>query len=232
MLGWEHRNLLPGVPAGVSTDIKEAIKHIQTLGPPRLSNHILQQLRAVPTLLGGGREQLPTSPAQLVDTFYESSTTTTEYLVGVIPSSHSTVASELSETELNASYISYPKRLAGNAAALVRSDGSHPVSASSSWVYRPWLFAHFQLHVFLFENATSSQVYVFCHHEPNWIRHPISHLKLEYLNAEWGRMQVVELFEETDLSLRTCCAFDPEEVVTPPTALSTATYPASGGEHA
>lgn len=125
----------------------------------------------------------------------DSESTTSEFFVGIVPSSHEAVTEELVDSKLSASYISYPK---------VLPDGSIEVVESSSWVYRSWLLSHFQLHVVLFELSNAdSVVHVFCHHESNWLRHPVQHLRRGYLNSEWGRIQTVELLEESGLSVKT-----------------------------
>lgn len=87
--------------------------------------------------------------------------------------------------------------------------------ASSSWVYRPWLFSHYQLHVNLFEDPDAEEVFVYCHHERNWLRHPISHLRQSYLNPEWGREQIIELLADTELSLRPCCGMESQHERSP-----------------
>ena len=132
---------------------------------------------------------------------HESRTTSPEYFVGVIPESHETVSETLSSSDFGQSYITRPKFLVEEEFGIRRE-------ASSIWVYRDWSFSHFQLHVPLFELPDESGVYVFYHHEYNWLRHPTIHREGEYLNPEWDRDRVVELFDEAGLEIRTCGELD------------------------
>lgn len=132
----------------------------------------------------------------------ESRTTKPEYFVGVIPESHDDVLEVLkSDSDFGPSYMTYPK-------FLTDEDEDFRIEATSIWVYRSWAFAHFQLHVPLFEPPGEDAVYVFYHHEYNWIRHPSIHKESDYLNPEWQRDRVVELFEEAGLEINTCGTFD------------------------
>ncbi|MFT4945147.1 MAG: hypothetical protein ACI9K3_001090 [Halovenus sp.] len=126
----------------------------------------------------------------------DSQTTTPEYFVGVVPESHGTVRAALAESGLGRSYVTYPKMLEDETSDIQRE-------AASIWVYRSWPLAHFQLHVPLFEAPDEEAVYVFSHHEYNWLRHPVEHLDAEYLNPEFERDRVVELLESAGLTVRT-----------------------------
>ncbi len=128
---------------------------------------------------------------------HESRTTKPEYFVGVIPDPHETVADALSaDSDFGPSYMTYPK-------FLTDEEFDIRVEADSIWVYRSWSFAHFQLHVPLFTLPDENGVYVFYHHEYNWIRHPSIHKEADYLNPEWGRDRVVELFTDAGLEMQT-----------------------------
>jgi hypothetical protein len=134
---------------------------------------------------------------------YDTQTTTPEYFVGVIPEDHDTVSERLAESAFGVSRITYPKTLA---------DEDIDYLASSIWVYRSWPLSHFQLHVPLFEVTDDDEpvVYVFYHHEYNWLRHPARHLDAEYLNPEWGCDEIIDLIEAADLPLKTCADLDGE----------------------
>lgn len=176
----------------------------QQLGA-RLLARVRQQFsrQSVPGRLQLSKAQLPSSGVfddseRLVE-FERSQTTTPEYFVGVIPESHESTMEKLRESELGVSYVSYPKSLA---------DEDVQSAGSSSWVYRSWPLSHFQLHILLFEVTPESVLYVFCHHEPNWLRHPVSHLRQAYLNPTWGRAKTVELVESAGLPVDTCAEID------------------------
>lgn len=143
---------------------------------------------------------LPERPV-LLDGFQDAKTTSPEYFVGVVPESHDRIVEKLRDSTLGVSYVSYPKR---------PSDDRLDPSADSSWVYRSWALSHYQLHIVLFEveTAGSDAVYVFCHHEPNWVRHPVGHLRQGYLNPTFGRRRTVELLEAAGLSVDTCPDID------------------------
>jgi hypothetical protein len=133
---------------------------------------------------------------------YDTQTTTPEYFVGVIPADHDTVVQQLADSEFGVSRITYPKTLADDI----------DYDESSIWVYRSWALSHFQLHVPLFEIECDGQpvVYVFYHHEYNWLRHPVNHLDAEYLNPDWERDAIVDLIEATGLTVETCADIDGE----------------------
>ena len=133
---------------------------------------------------------------------YDTQTTTPEYFVGVIPADHDTVVQQLADSEFGTSRITYPKTLADDI----------DYDESSIWVYRSWALSHFQLHVPLFEIECDGQpvVYVFYHHEYNWLRHPVNHLDAEYLNPDWERDVIVDLIEATGLTVETCADIDGE----------------------
>jgi hypothetical protein len=126
----------------------------------------------------------------------DSQTTTPEYFLGVVPESHETVQTALAESALDRSYVTYPK-------VLDSEPGNDEREAASIWVYRSWPLAHFQLHVPLFEAPDEEAIYVFYHHEYNWLRHPVEHLDAAYLNPEFERDRIVELFESAGLTVRT-----------------------------
>lgn len=162
---------------------------------------------ATPTV-EGVRPSLPTRDALLYGETdgvpdRDSPTTTPEYFVGVIPHSHSTVVSMLEESKFQRSYVTHPKVLSDD------EFGIHQ-SAASIWVYRPWSLSHFQWHVPLFEMESEDAVYVFFHHEYNWLRHPAEHYDAEYLNPEWGRDRVMDLFDSAEITLEPCCSVDSE----------------------
>lgn len=115
-------------------------------------------------------------PARLQD----CQTTTPEYFVGLVPDTHDALARKLTDSALGVSYVSLPKSLP--------ADGP-TATAASSWVYRSWPLAHFQLHIVCFEIEAGDgpAVLVYCHHEPNWLRHPLRHLSRRYLNPAWGK---------------------------------------------
>lgn len=133
----------------------------------------------------------------------DSPTTTPEYFVGVVPQPHSEVVSMLEDCPLQRSYVTHPK---------VLSDDEFDVhqSAASIWVYRPWSLSHFQWHVPLFELESEDAVHVFFHHEYNWLRHPAEHLDADYLNPEWGRDRVLDLFETAGIHIEPCCSVNSE----------------------
>lgn len=133
---------------------------------------------------------------------HESRTTKPEYFVGVIPEPHQTVADALrADSDFAPSYMTYPK-------FLTDEEFDIRVEADSIWVYRSWSFAHFQLHVPLFTLPEQNGVYVFYHHEYNWIRHPSIHKEADYLNPEWGRDRVVALVTEAGLEMQTGDSID------------------------
>ena len=100
-----------------------------------------------------------------------------EFFCGLLHSTHQEVFEEMFRTRFRHSFVSYLKE---------RNDKF----AVSTWVYRRWILAPLQLHVILFEGEDT--IYVYAHHEYNSIRHPIKHLRLEYINSEYGKY----LFED------------------------------------
>lgn len=146
------------------------------------------------------------SPLSRFEDLSDGETTSPEYFVGIVPESHETVRERLADSRLGVSYASYPKHL---------PDEELECLEKSSWVYRSWSLSHFQLHVVLFEAVPAESdridgpVYVFCHHEPNWLRHPVRHLRRGYLNPAWGRNLTVELLESCDLPVYTCGEINP-----------------------
>jgi len=133
---------------------------------------------------------------------YDTQTTKPEYFVGVIPATHDTVVEQLADSEFSVSRITYPKTLPDDI----------DYDESSIWVYRSWALSHFQLHVPLFEIECDGGpvVFVFYHHEYNWLRHPVNHLDAEYLNPDWERDAIVDLIEATGLTVETCADIDGE----------------------
>jgi hypothetical protein len=134
---------------------------------------------------------------------YDTQTTTPEYFVGVIPADHDTVTGRLADSEFGASRVTYPKTL----------DDDIDYDESSIWVYRSWALSHFQLHVPMFEveHGDRPVVYVFYHHEYNWLRHPVNHLDAEYLNPDWERDVIVDLIEAAGLTVKTCAEIDGDD---------------------
>ena len=139
---------------------------------------------------------LPDRLRSVRERMQDSQTTTPEYFVGVVPESHETVRAALAGSPLDRSYVTYPKVLNDKTRGVERE-------AATIWVYRSWSLAQFQLHVPLFEAPEEDAVYVFYHHEYNWLRHPVEHLDAEYLNPEFGRDRVVELLETAGLTVET-----------------------------
>ena len=95
-----------------------------------------------------------------------------DFFCGLLHSTDKEVFEKMFRTQFRHSFVSYLKE---------RNDNF----AVSTWVYRRWIFAPFQLHVILFEGEDT--IYVYAHHEYNWMRHPIKHLYLEYINSEYGK---------------------------------------------
>jgi hypothetical protein len=195
---------VPRIPATAVRRLRDRVDHADPLQTMRFPNS--------PTLFDGSKQSpsLPRKPTSLRgldprsrghqqyrDLLERSDTTTPEYFVGVIPEDYESVVDKLEPSALGVSYVSYPKTLPQDGV-----DCQH----RSSWVFRKWTFGHFQLHVDLFElaNDDESLIYVFCHHEANWLRHPISHLRTAYLNSAWGRTRTVDLLQESGLPLQTC----------------------------
>lgn len=136
--------------------------------------------------------------------FHRYETTTPAFFDGIVPEPHTTVAEKLHDSSLEVSYIAFPKCLAD-------LEKGSPTLATSNWVYRPRPFASYQLHIDLFERTTprgEPVVHVFSHHEPNWLRHPIAHLRGNLLDSDNGRNDLLRLFDEADLPIQTCSSLD------------------------
>lgn len=122
----------------------------------------------------------------------ESTTTSEEYFVGIVPESHATAVERLKQSNrLSRSYVSYPKSLVDESVSYVNR---------SSWVYRESALSHFQLHVVIFEMPFEREtLYVYCHYELNSVRHPILHLRKAYLDPEIGKGATIKFLDEVDL---------------------------------
>ncbi len=130
-----------------------------------------------------------------------SQTTTPEYFLGTVRCDHKTVIRTLHESGFGVSYVSYPKTIA---------DDDVAYASKSSWVYRRHILAPYQTHIIIFETDDEAPVlYIFYHHEYNWIRHPIRHLRKEYVSPENSGEHVLRLLESAGLDVNTCsCVTD------------------------
>lgn len=170
--------------------------------PERLLDAVLPERGPTRDAVGGGASvslsdvDVINPPGSVERLLYDARTTTPEYFMGVIPESHETVRAALVESQFARSYVTYPKVLTDESGGVKRK-------AASVWVYRPWPLSHFQFHIPLFDVPGEDAVYVYYHHEYNWLRHPLEHLDAEYLNPRFERDRVVSLFESAGLTLRT-----------------------------